>query len=384
MGQITNYKSYDLNGRVRRIQDANGVITDLTYTPRGWINTKTVRSDPTGNPSAGDATVTYAYTYAGAISRITQPDGDYVTYGYDSAHRLTDITDTLNNHIHYTLDAAGNRITEQTYNSAGTLNENLSRQYDSLNHLTALLNATSQNVWTFSNPAEAAPTGVTYTNGYDGVGNPVYSVDGTSQHVGTEQQYDALNRLKKVLRDHAGTGTTHDSNIQYAYDTRNNVRSIKDPDGLLTSYTYDGLDNLTQISSPDTGSTTFLKTDGTSGYDSAGNRVRETDARGIVKTYTYDAINRLKTISYPSSVYNVSYGYDEANSVTGCTGSFPIGRMTSMTDTTGNTTYCYDARGNVTAVNQTTNITATTTLSVIFTYTLGDRLLNVTYPSGDG
>jgi len=106
-------------------------------------------------------------------------------------------------------------------------------------------------VQSYTNPMESAPSGITYTNGYDGNGNPIYSIDGTSDHVGTEQQYDSLNRLVKALQDHAGAASTHDTTTQYAYDTRDNLRSVIDPDSLTTSYTYDGLNNLTALGSPD-------------------------------------------------------------------------------------------------------------------------------------
>ena len=340
VGQVTTYVSYDKNGRATRIQDANGTLTDMTYHARGWLLTRTVRYNANGTASSNDATTTFAYDNAGNVTKVTQPDGSYLTYTYDDAHRLTDIEDNLSNRLHYTLDAAGNRTQEQTYDPSNTLKRALSRQYDQLDRLTATLNASSAAVQTYTNPAEAPPTGITYTDGYDGNGNAIYSIDGTSNHVGTEQQYDPLNRLIKTLQDHAGTGATHNTTTQYAYDTRDNLRSVIDPDNLTTSYTYDGLNNLTQLVSPDTGTTGYT-------YDAAGNRLSQTDARGVVTRFSYDALNRLTGLSYPTSSLNVTYAYDQANTVTGCSTSYPLGRLTTMTDASGSTTYCYDRRGNV-------------------------------------
>jgi YD repeat-containing protein len=43
LGHVTTYASYDGAGRVTRItDDANGVNTDMTYTPRGWLASRTV------------------------------------------------------------------------------------------------------------------------------------------------------------------------------------------------------------------------------------------------------------------------------------------------------------------------------------------------------
>ncbi|MFT3789675.1 MAG: RHS repeat-associated core domain-containing protein [Rudaea sp.] len=368
LNQSTTYISYDKNGRVTRQSDANGTLTDFTYHPRGWLLTRTVRANANGSASANDATTTFGYDNVGQVTQITQPDGAYLAYTYDAAHRLTDIADNLNNTIHYTLDATGNRTKEDTKDPSATLKRTLSRQYDQLSHLTQTLNALSAAVQTYQNPAESAPSGITYTNGYDGNGNAIYSVDGNG--VGTEQQYDPLNRLFKTLQDHAGTGTTKDTTTQYAYDARDNLRSVTDPDGLVTGYTYDGLNNLTQLQSPDTGTSGYS-------YDAAGNRITQTDARGITATYAYDALNRLTGISYPSS--SITYSYDEADGITGCTGSYRIGRLTTMTDSSGTTHYCYDWRGNLTQMTQETGGGTATTAYV---YTLADRVSFVIYPSG--
>jgi len=373
LGQVTTYVSYDRNGRVVRIKDANGVDTDMTYHERGWLATRTVRASSKGTDSEFDAITTFDYDNVGNVTSVTQPDGASLSYTYDAAHRLTDITDSLNDTIHYTLDAAGNRTDEKTYDPSNTLSRSLSRQYDQLNRLTALLNSANTAVQSYTNPAEAAPTGITYTDGYDGNGNAIYSIDGTSNHIGTEQQYDPLNRLVKTLQDHAGTGGTHDTTTQYAYDARNNLRSVIDPDNLTTSYTYDGLNNLTSLSSPDTGLTKYYDVAGNPSYDAAGNRLQQTDARGVISTYSYDALNRLVGIGYPTTSLNVTYGYDAAAS-----GCYNTGRLTQITDNSGNTTYCYDRRGNVTKKTQ---VTSGTTLIMNYTYTLADRLATVTYPS---
>ena len=65
-------------------------------------------------------------------------------------------------------------------------------------------------------------------------------------------------------------------------------------------------------------------------------------------------LNRLTSISYVDSAQNVTFAYDQANGNTGCATSFPTGRLTRMTDASGNTTYCYDRRGNITSKAQVT------------------------------
>jgi len=376
LGHVTTYVSYDKNGRVTRAQDANGTFTDMTYHARGWLLTRTVRANANGTPNSSlDATTTFAYDGVGNVTQVTQPDGAYLHYVYDAAHRLTDVYDSLvpsnylqGNRIHYTLDAAGNRTTEDTKDPSGAIKRTVSRQYDQLNRLLKALNASNAVVQQYQNPSEAPPTGISYNDGYDGNGNAIYSVDGNS--VGTEQQYDPLNRLVKTLQDHAGIGATHDTATQYAYDTRDNLRSVTDPDNLVTNYTYDGLNNLTALQSPDSGNTGYT-------YDAAGNRKTQTDARGITATYSYDALNRLSGISYPTSALNVAYSYDQPS-----TGCYNVGRLTTMTDSSGSTAYCYDRRGNVLQKTQITKPDSNVSAVTQWAYGLADRVTGMTYPSG--
>ncbi|HEY0199869.1 MAG TPA: DUF6531 domain-containing protein [Rhodanobacter sp.] len=41
LGHVTTYVTYDGAGRVTAMQDANGVYTDMTYSPRGWLTSRT-------------------------------------------------------------------------------------------------------------------------------------------------------------------------------------------------------------------------------------------------------------------------------------------------------------------------------------------------------
>jgi YD repeat-containing protein len=124
-GQATTLSNYDANGRTGRITDANGLVTELTYAPRGWLTSRKV----------GDELTRYDYDGVGQLTKVTQPDGSTIGYTYDDAHRLTDIADGAGDHIHYTLDAMGNRISEQVSDPNGTLARQTTRVYDALNRL---------------------------------------------------------------------------------------------------------------------------------------------------------------------------------------------------------------------------------------------------------
>ncbi|OGB25373.1 MAG: hypothetical protein A3I66_11565 [Burkholderiales bacterium RIFCSPLOWO2_02_FULL_57_36] len=128
-GHVTTLSNYDGNGRVGKIIDANGLTTDLQYTPRGWLQSRTV----TGN---GVTELTsYDYDGVGQLKKVTLPDSSWIGYDYDAAHRLTDTYDSTGNRISYTLDAMGNRVKEEVKDPTGALAKQTTRLYDALNRL---------------------------------------------------------------------------------------------------------------------------------------------------------------------------------------------------------------------------------------------------------
>ena len=349
LGQVTETLKYDAAGRTLSIKDANGVVTDFEYHPRGWLAARKTRG---GNDTVetDDTIVRLEYWPTGLVKKVTQPDGAFTTYTYNSDDRLTDIADNGGNTIHYTLNNAGKRIQEDTKDSQDNLKRTLSRVFNQLGQLKVQADA------------QANPTDFTY----DANGNTDTVTDALDRV--TDNDYDPLNRLSRTLQDVGGI----DAETKFTYDALDNLTRVIDPKGLNTDYTYNGLDDLTQLSSPDTGTTTYT-------YDSAGNRQTQTDARGQTSTYSYDALNRLTGIAYATPSLDMAYTYDatQAACVTGET--FSIGRLTRLSDASGSTQYCYDRFGNLVRKVQTTNGIAFT---VRYAYTLAGQLSSVTYPDG--
>ncbi len=375
LGQVATYVKYDRAGRLRRVRDANGVLTDLNYSPRGWLTDQISRANSNGAVSPLDSTTHFAHDGSGNVTRITLPDltapAYSLAYDYDSAHRLTGVTDTYGNKVVYSLDPSGNRTAEAFKDSQNQLKHSLQRVYDQLGHLQQLLNAQGATVVSYETPPDTPPPGVSYEGGYDGNGNPVYSVDGLGTD--TFRSFDPLNRIKAIMQDHSGpTSVTQNATTNLAYDERDNLTAVTDPDNVATSYVYDGLNNLRSVNSQDSGLTVYTP-------DSAGNRVFQTDARGVVSTYSYDALNRLTAITFVNASENVAYRYDQPDSETGCSEAFSLGRLTTMTDESGSTTYCYDRRGNIVRKQQ-LGIQSLQTVS--YAYDKADRLASITYPSG--
>ncbi|GBL45309.1 PKD domain protein [Sulfuriferula multivorans] len=304
LGQVTTVTGYDANGRVLSLVDPNGVATSFSYDPRGRLTQRTVGANSTA----------YSYDGVGQLIRVTLADGSQLNYTYDAAHRLTDITDSLLNRVHYTLDGAGNRIKEEVFDANNTLTTTQSRVFDSLNRLAqaiAYVNPTTSHITTY---------------GYDANGNLTTRTDPLNHT--TALAYDALNRLSRVTD--ALTGIT-----AYGYDPLDQVTGITDPRQAATHYTINALGDALQQASPDSGTTTRS-------FDAAGNLKTVTDARGVTASYTYDALNRPSGVSYPAAGENVSYTWDSA---AGCT--YGIGRLCQVSDGAGQTSFAYDAQGNL-------------------------------------
>lgn len=355
LGHVTSFDAYDMYGNPGRATDANGVVTTLTYTPQGWL--QSITRDSAGTP----ATTTMAYNAVGDVIQTTDADGVVTSYTYDDARRLTDIADAFGNRIHYTLDAEGNRLNEDLLDASGALTRGVTRTFNSLSQVLTVTDGLKQTILTYAN-----------TDGYDANGHPQHSSDATG--IQRKLGYDALGRLVSTIDNYNGTdAATQNSHSVMAYGAGDQLEGVSDPDGLNTVYSGDGLGDLTQQTSPDTGTTKLT-------YDAAGNVLTKTDANGTKTTYTYDALNRRLTASYPDSTQNIAYHYDETNSVTGCASSYPIGHPTRLVQGSVTTTYCYDAQGRVVAKIQTISGSSDT---VAYTYTRAGRLSSITYPDGD-
>ncbi|WP_283745175.1 RHS repeat protein [Sideroxydans sp. CL21] len=337
LGHVTTINSVDGAGRPLTITDANGVITVLTYWPRGWLKTRTV----------GALTSNYTYDGVGQLTRVTLPDTSHLDYTWDAAHRLTDIADIKLDHIHYTLDNMGNRTKEDAYDATGKLSKTHSRVFDSLNHL-------AQDISAYN-----ATTSYTTNYTYDANGNLTKVLD--AKNNATLYGYDALNRLSQTTD--AALGVT-----QYAYDALDQLNNVTDPKSLNTHYAVSALGEQTQLASPDSGTTNRS-------YDSAGNVLGATDARGIAATYTYDALNRPISVGFPVSSENINYVWDAA---AGC--SFGIGRLCQVTDADGTTTFAYDNQGNRV---QKTRTESGVNFVTHYVYDAANRLVTVMTPTGE-
>jgi YD repeat-containing protein len=137
-GHVTQFTLYDRAGRLRQMVGPKGMVTDILYTPRGWISSVTVTP-----PDDTATTTNYTYDNAGQLIAVSLPDGTTLGYSYDAAHRLTGVTDAKGNSVTYTLDNAGNKTGEQVKDPSGNLQRNITRVYDALNRVQQVTGASN-------------------------------------------------------------------------------------------------------------------------------------------------------------------------------------------------------------------------------------------------
>jgi len=337
VGHQINITSHDGMGRPLGITDQNGIVTDLEYNARGWLTKSTVRH------GTGDAVTTMEYSLAGDVTKVTLPDGSFLTYTYDNARRLTAIANQVGEKIEFTHDLARNVTQQVTKDSGGTIKRTQSRAYDELSRLLRLVGASTQ----------------TTTLGYDNNSNLVALTDPLNKTTGFG--FDALNRLITATNPLMGVRNT-------GYDPQDNVTSESDERNVATSYVHNGFGEVIQEASPDGGTIVYVR-------DTAGNVTQKTDARGQVSTSSYDALNRLTATTFSgAATFNITYSYDSTAG-----GNVGIGRLTSVTDVSGQTAIKYDHRGNTVREDRTIGGTLYTTE---YSYDLADNLIGMVYPSG--
>ncbi|UCV28791.1 RHS repeat-associated core domain-containing protein [Ferribacterium limneticum] len=333
LGHLTRYTAYDLNGRPLSITDPNGTITTLSYTPRGWLKTRSV---------AGQTT-TYDYTPWGGLAQVSYPDGSGISYTHDAAHRLTAIVDSAGRGVHYTLDPAGHRLQEDYRNADGSPARQVSRIFDALGRLKDEIEGNSP----------------PHTLGYTANGEPRYRI--TAKGDTTTDDIDPLGR--PVKRTDPENGSAQPTLM--AYDRLDQLTRLTAPNGAVTAFDIDGLGNVWKESSADRGSVD-------STFDAAGNALTRKDARGLTVTQTYDALNRLTQVS-TSNGQIIRYTWDA-----GCPNG--IGRLCQKTDGAGTTTYAYDARGNLLSETRSEGGRSFTTTTA---HNAADRPTDVLAPTGE-
>jgi RHS repeat-associated protein len=352
------YAQYTVYGEPESIIDPNGVVTEVTYDPWGR---------PLHNAMLGvlDDTATLLWQW-----------------NYDAAGRLQSVVKPLGNGIAYTFDTADRLVSAARFDASNVQHERITYGYDVTNEVTGRALQTcasgSANCASFSSTFGTAygydsNSNLSTMTNFDGTAKKyTFTPQGEDATINDENHptgsnysmtYDLAGRKLSESRQ-LGSGSV---TIKYTYDLQDNVASVTDQNGNVTTYHHDDFGHILSEQSPVQGLTTYS-------YDPAGNLLTLLDSNGSNTTFTYDALNRelSETAVEGAQTLKTSWTYDSTALM-----DFGIGRLATMTDPSGSTSYTYDRRGNITAEVHTI---VGNSFGVAYAYDANGNRTGVAYP----
>lgn len=237
-----------------------------TYDPANFHQVATI-TDERFSPFR---TTSYAYTTANGqkVTTVTDPEG-----------KQTITRNNTNGTIAETEDGNGKKTTYIYY--PDTLENRAAGLFGQLESITGPDNVTTR--YTF----------------YDYNGNPqeIITKDAANRETTTTQEYDALNRLRKVTRYAAGLP---ENITRYGYDDNGNRSSVIDPENHETKYLYNYQGQVTKVTDARLKETSYEY--GTSGCPTCTGVDKLTavqDARLKRTTYQYNSLGQLERETDP-------------------------------------------------------------------------------------
>ncbi|MGN7457400.1 polymorphic toxin-type HINT domain-containing protein [Paenibacillus pasadenensis] len=304
----SGYWRYDFAGNA--VEEQNSTFSKINSYDA--LNRLIEVKQPNGEKTA------YSYSLAGALKKITHPDGTVETSQYDELGRRMQHTDGSGKSKKYLYDKAGNvtklidkgyQTTTYEYNNRNWLarktvgGNSIGYQYDSAGRRTSMTDGTGVTGYYYT-PGVGVLETTTYPDGKklqytynkQGLRETMTDPFGLKLYYG----YDGLNRLQKVGQ----TETT--AMAEYGYHSNGLLKDIKLENGTSTTMNYNGYDlsDLTQLQ----GASTVLNRH-TYTWSPDGNQLSKTDlVAGQSKNvqYGYDSLNRIET----STEFNELYVYD--------------------------------------------------------------------------
>jgi YD repeat-containing protein len=376
-----------------RVTDGNGDATYYASNASGLLQSVT---DSAGN------TLAYSYDASGNRIKVVNASNETSSLTYDSSNRLTSITDAANNKWTADYSVPGTiRITNPNKN-VWVLNydsaQNLVSVSDPKGNITSATRNSSELV-TVLTDANGNASNYSYTTDgllatfTDAMGNKwSYDYDGaarastrTDPGGGTlKAEYNARNLISaltagstRITFDYSGlqrdtlgrvTGYTDGfgNQLAYRYNSANELTAITLPGGNTVTYGYDHQHRLSSV-------TDWMGNFAIYRYDAAGFPISLSES-GPVAIYQYDTARNLRAIvsAGPDGTAIAGYRYtvDAAGNRTGVSALEPnSSSLTLPAYTIGydaddrpitrgdGQNYTYDARGNLSAIQGSRNVT---------------------------
>ncbi len=298
----------------------------------GGVNKYTVQPVPGGMSVTSPLGTTNVINFAqvngrSGVSAQSQPAGagcsaSASSFTYDANGNVASRTDFNGNVTTYVYDLARNLETSRV-EAAGTAQaRTITTQWHPTLHLpSAIAEPKRISNFTYDNAGNLLTKTEQATSDANGVAGFSASVTGTPR----TWTY-TYNALGQTLTTKGPRTDVNDTTI-YAYDTSNNLISVTNAAGHITSYSnYDANGRVGRITDPNGQTTDFT-------YNWRGKPTSK-NSGGEVTNYSYDGVGQLTKVTMPNGS-SLNYIYDDAH------------RITSVTDNLGNSiVYTLDAMGN--------------------------------------
>lgn len=319
---VTLYRGVDAVGNITYITNGEGKTTQYQYDN---LNRKIRVYPPSGNATS----ISYGANY-----ERTSRAGFYSTTYIDDFGKPTNINNSGGITTRYTHDELG-RKTFQSYPNSSI---GITYKYDALGRITSLRNGDGSYRYFYyenNNVRIINERQYSTTYHYKSYGDPEEKL-----LIGISTPISAMNlsiqrNTKDLMTGITQSGTTR----SYAYDSRNYLISVNDPEtGGTISYLKDNANNITTKSKIGSGSI----------------------------NYTYDRRNRLTTISYPSgNAPSSTFSYYKTDLI----------KQNSQSGISH--FYNYDTNTNL--IDETLSVD-NLNFKLLYTYDANDKLATFTYP----
>lgn len=173
-------------------------------------------------------------TKSGNIRSVSQ-DGVTQTYEYNSNYRLLSMNNPAIGKSHFTYDNVGNTITSSSSDNSGVFSGVTEFHHDGRNRLTDVLYPTNSYIGVAPSPD------INYTYDNDDLIKTVSKGDTSWAYEYNENRKISKETLNLVI-DPAVSYS-----IEYQYDDKDTVSSIKYPSGLLVDYAPDALGRASKV-----------------------------------------------------------------------------------------------------------------------------------------
>jgi RHS repeat-associated protein len=368
LGHVTTYSNYNAMGQPGRIVDANGLITDLLYDGIGRVTRTTVQAP------GGNRVTIYGYDTKGNLSSITDPSGRVVETDYNLDGQITQLRAASV----FPLGQDAKDLQTFGYNNMGQLTGTASLQtylsygvveWDNGEPIMGWMpQAQEYNEKRWAYDAGGFLSNAQGNNGqntrfaYNANGD-LATVTDSLNHV-TTKTYDSHGRVKTVTAPNGGVAS-------FEYHPLGWPTKVTDRNGNVTQYAYNGHGDLIRVTSPDSGITEYT-------YDAAGQVASVTRADGTVTTFVRDGLGRVTSESATWASYN-GIATPQVHTYTYDTCTMGKGRLCSVSDGTGSTSYTYLKSGELATQ---TSVVGGVSFALSFTYDAIGRLATATYPNG--